>query len=226
MYTTKTFLLTDTGAIQWNSSSLASGLHIYACVNDSVTMAWRYTAAPNDIVTDVHWVFNGQSEEMIAIYMDGHFVAFPAFSGRVTLVGNAGIALSELTTTDSGSYTTQLNGHTSSNSTSNFAATSPCMFPVSNLERIAQSRKRHSKTCSPILAHMFFFLFFFFLTDDLMTLDGNLYVTQTPDAVLNPTSGQWAIQLQCGRFIFNHTPPFQVEWIVSHFSPKIVLTRA
>ena len=52
-------------------------------------------------------------------------------------------------------------------------------------------------------------------TDDLMTQDGYLHVSQRPEAILDTQTDQWTIELQCGTFTFRGDPAFQVEWIVS-----------
>ena len=49
----------------------------------------------------------------------------------------------------------------------------------------------------------------------MVTQDGELHVQQTPEAVLNPDTDQWSIQLMCGVFNFHDSPPFSVEWVVS-----------
>lgn len=48
--------------------------------------------------------------------------------------------------------------------------------------------------------------------DSLMTQDGYLHVTQSTLAVKNPHTGEWAIELQCGIFIYRADPPFNMEW--------------
>ena len=56
------------------------------------------------------------------------------------------------------------------------------------------------------------------VADDLILQDGQLQVQQTPEAVLDPDTDQWSIQLTCGVFNFHGSPLFSVEWTVSQMT--------
>jgi hypothetical protein len=51
--------------------------------------------------------------------------------------------------------------------------------------------------------------------DGLVTSGGALHADQNPEAVLNPRTHQWSVQLRCGTFLSPTTPPVPHEWIVS-----------
>ena len=51
-----------------------------------------------------------------------------------------------------------------------------------------------------------------------MTTDNELHVTQTPQAVLDPITDQWCVELLCGTFTYLGLPPFDVQWTVSDLS--------
>jgi hypothetical protein len=53
------------------------------------------------------------------------------------------------------------------------------------------------------------------LADHLMTVDGSLHAKQTPGVVLDPDTGRWSVELQCGIFLGNQPPPFTLQWTVS-----------
>ena len=48
-----------------------------------------------------------------------------------------------------------------------------------------------------------------------MTTDNELHVTQTPQAVLDPITDQWCVELLCGTFTYLGLPPFDVQWTVN-----------
>ena len=48
-----------------------------------------------------------------------------------------------------------------------------------------------------------------------MTTDNELHVTQTPQAVFDPATDQWCVELLCGTFTYLGLPPFDVQWTVS-----------
>ena len=48
-----------------------------------------------------------------------------------------------------------------------------------------------------------------------MTTVGEPHVSQNPEAVLDPTTDQWCVELHCGTFTYSGQPPFDVQWIVS-----------
>ena len=54
-----------------------------------------------------------------------------------------------------------------------------------------------------------------YFSADLMTTDNELHVTQTPQAVLDPITDQWCVELLCGTFTYLGLPPFDVQWTVS-----------
>ena len=78
----------------------------YACAGSSVTLPWEFILAlTGETVEDVKWLYEGHSDEMVAIFAQGHFLPLPAFSKRVQYVTNAGLSLSHVTVGDSGNYT-------------------------------------------------------------------------------------------------------------------------
>jgi hypothetical protein len=48
-----------------------------------------------------------------------------------------------------------------------------------------------------------------------MTNDGELHVSASDKAMVDPSTGKLAVVLTCGEFIFNEHQPFPVEWVVS-----------
>ena len=57
-----------------------------------------------------------------------------------------------------------------------------------------------------------------------MTTVGEPHVSQNPEAVLDPTTDQWCVELYCGTFTYLGQPPFDVQWTVgSIHSVKMLL---
>ena len=63
---------------------------------------------------DVQWFFNGRSSEMIAVLTHDNFLALPAFANRAAFVDNAGITISQISTSDQGNYSVEVSGRDSS----------------------------------------------------------------------------------------------------------------
>ena len=64
-------------------------------------------------IVDIQWLFQGHSDEIIAMFSHGTFVPLPAFSQRATHLPNAGIALSHVTVADTGNYSVEVTGRNS-----------------------------------------------------------------------------------------------------------------
>ena len=110
----------------WFSNSVA-GLHCYqwsnvlpdsavkyVCTGSTATFSWNVSLAAGEEIVNIRWLFQGHSEEVVAILSHGTFVALPAFSKTASYVPNAGIALGHVTVSDRGKYSVEVTGHNSS----------------------------------------------------------------------------------------------------------------
>ena len=70
-----------------------------------------YELSPGDVVTDILWVYNGQSEKLVAMVTHGQFSTLPAFENRVEQVTNGGIVVNTAAVSDTGNYTVKVQGH-------------------------------------------------------------------------------------------------------------------
>ena len=82
---------------------------MFVCSGDTVTFTWQYLLDAGDVVGDTEWLYDGHSQELVAMMSHGHFLPTPAFSQRVQAVGNAGITLSKVIVGDSGNYSIEVN---------------------------------------------------------------------------------------------------------------------
>ena len=72
-------------------------------------------AVPGDVISDVQWLYNGESDELIAMVGHGHFLPMPAFAGtRVEQLTNAGIVVNTAAVSDTGNYTVEVQGYDTS----------------------------------------------------------------------------------------------------------------
>ena len=61
-------------------------------------------------LVDMHWIFDGAfSSEMVATSAHEHFLPARLYSQRVRHVTNGGLSLSDVTVSDSGNYTVEVN---------------------------------------------------------------------------------------------------------------------
>ena len=101
-------LISVTTALQWTSSNL-DGSTIYVCDGKSVNLNFEYALDNGEEITSVEWVFNGNSEEMIAFLAHNAFAPMPTFSGRVQQGStNGGLVISHVTQASSGNYTIEV----------------------------------------------------------------------------------------------------------------------
>lgn len=100
-------------AVEWTAALPDHSIQ-NVCSGDILTLPWSYTTTPGDSILSVKWYFKGASEQLIAIYSPPHFAPMSAYSKRVQMASDAGIALSEVTTADTGIYYVTVSGHDSS----------------------------------------------------------------------------------------------------------------
>ena len=85
----------------------------YTCTGSAAILPWAVSVQPGEEIGEVRWVLAGQSDEVVAVLSQGTFSPMPAFSGRVTHVPNAGLALAHVTLADTGNYSVQVTGRNS-----------------------------------------------------------------------------------------------------------------
>ena len=105
------FYLTGAQSVRW-VSTIQDGDQLFLCVGANVTLPWQYELSQGDVISDIQWLYNGLSEELIAMLSHGHFIALPAFGGdRVEQVNNAGIVVNTAAVGDTGNYTIEVQGY-------------------------------------------------------------------------------------------------------------------
>ena len=106
--------MTGVESARW-ISTIQDGDELSLCVGANITLPWQYELSPGDVISDVQWLYNGLSEELIAMLSHGHFIVLPAFGGdRVEQVTNAGIVVNTAAVSDTGNYTVEVQGHDAS----------------------------------------------------------------------------------------------------------------
>ena len=106
-----TFPVTGAQSARW-VSSIQDGDELFLCVGASIALPWQYELSPGDVISDIQWLYNGVSDELIAMVGHGHFIVLPAFAGgRVAQVNNAGIVVNTAAVSDTGNYTVEVQGH-------------------------------------------------------------------------------------------------------------------
>ena len=102
--------LTGAQSAHW-ISSIQDGDELFLCVGASVTIPWEYELSPGDVVTEILWLYNGESEELIAMVSHDQFIVLPAYTGRVEQVTNGGIVVNTAAVGDTGNYTVEIQGY-------------------------------------------------------------------------------------------------------------------
>ena len=93
-------------------STIQDGDELFLCAGVSITLPWQYELSPGDVISDIQWLYNGLSDELIAMVGHGHFITLPAFAGgRVEQVTNGGIVVNKATVSDTGNYTVEVQGY-------------------------------------------------------------------------------------------------------------------
>ncbi|KAK7092832.1 hypothetical protein V1264_008519 [Littorina saxatilis] len=103
--------LLSTGAdcFMW-SSGLQDNAVVYACARGTLSLPWNLTLSGGDSVMDIQWFYSERSEELIATEVHGQFLIFPAFSGRVRKISNAGIEIDGVEAIAKGNYSVEVVG--------------------------------------------------------------------------------------------------------------------
>ena len=97
-----------TTALMWTSSN-PDGSTVYVCDGKSVNLNFDFILDNGEEIISVEWVFNGNSDEVIAFLTHNTFAPMPTFSGRVQQGStNGGIVISHVTQASSGNYTIEV----------------------------------------------------------------------------------------------------------------------
>ena len=72
----------------------------YVCTGSTAILPWTISLSPGEDIVDIRWLFRGNSEEVVAMSNHGTFVALPAYQQKASNVPNAGIALRQVTPSD------------------------------------------------------------------------------------------------------------------------------
>ena len=107
------FLLAGVQSVRW-VSSIQDGDQLFLCVGANITLPWEYELSPGDVISDVQWLYNGLSEELIAMLSHGHFIVTAFSEDRAEQVNNAGIVVNTVAVSDTGNYTVEIQGHDAS----------------------------------------------------------------------------------------------------------------
>ncbi|XP_025079203.1 uncharacterized protein LOC112555164 isoform X2 [Pomacea canaliculata] len=100
------FFCQGVNSFEW-ISDLQDGADIYACVDDTVTMSWRYAVQEGEVVEDVKWYFDPGNNSRTAIAAVVENLFFPlssSYSNRLYYAPEEGITLTLVTGRDSGQY--------------------------------------------------------------------------------------------------------------------------
>jgi hypothetical protein len=54
-------------------SPLPDGSVVYACAGKNVRLPWKYSQSEEDVVNQVRWYYEGQSESLVAFYSRAAF---------------------------------------------------------------------------------------------------------------------------------------------------------
>ncbi|XP_025079590.1 uncharacterized protein LOC112555419 [Pomacea canaliculata] len=100
------FFCQGVNSFEW-ISDLQDGAGVYACVDDTVTMRWRYAVQEGEVVEDVKWYFdpgNNNRTAIAAIVENRFFHLSSSNSKRLHHVPEAGLTLTSVTGRDNGQY--------------------------------------------------------------------------------------------------------------------------
>ena len=107
-----TLCVTGFHCYQWSNTLPASAVK-YVCTGSTAILPWTISLSQGEDIVDIRWLFRGHSEEVIAMSNHGTFVALPAYQQKASNVPNAGIALRQVTPSDTGNYSVEVTGRNS-----------------------------------------------------------------------------------------------------------------
>ena len=107
-----TLCVTGFQCYQWSNTLPASAVK-YVCTGSTAILPWTISLSPGEDIVDIRWLFRGHSEEVVAMSNHGTFVALPAYQQKASNVPNAGIALRQVTPSDTGNYSVEVTGRNS-----------------------------------------------------------------------------------------------------------------
>ena len=101
-------------SVDW-SEELRDGDPVYVCAGENLLLPWNVSeSSEKEGIEDIQWFFHGRSQEMIAMYADGNFLATASFSNRVQHVGQGGLLLKTVDVADTGNYSIEVSGYNDS----------------------------------------------------------------------------------------------------------------
>ncbi|KAK7491034.1 hypothetical protein BaRGS_00017730 [Batillaria attramentaria] len=83
---------------------------VYVCEGDDLDLPWNLTLTPSEELVDLQWLYQGGSQELIAMFANDEFLPSAPYAGRVQHVG-AGLVMSHFSASDAGDYTLSVSAH-------------------------------------------------------------------------------------------------------------------
>ena len=102
-----TLCVTGFHCYQWSNTLPASAVK-YVCTGSTAILPWTISLSPGEDIVDIRWLFRGHSVEVVAMSNHGTVVALPAYQQKASNVPNAGIALRQVTPSDTGNYSVEV----------------------------------------------------------------------------------------------------------------------
>ncbi|KAL8617915.1 hypothetical protein ACOMHN_026492 [Nucella lapillus] len=115
-----TFLILGTcRGLEWSEklrNEVNKPLHV--CSGQNIQLFWNFTLGQGERLKGMVWrcQVEGEEEDMLASFMDDHFVPMPSFSGRLAHLQAGGLELSCATILESGNYSVAVSVEDASNS--------------------------------------------------------------------------------------------------------------
>ncbi|KAL8588835.1 hypothetical protein ACOMHN_011551 [Nucella lapillus] len=99
-------LWTGASGLRWSEELRVDSGTIQVCSGQSIQLFWNYTLEKGERVKGIVWGCQpeGEKEDVLATFVDDHFVPTSSFSGRLAHLHDGGIELSCATILESGNY--------------------------------------------------------------------------------------------------------------------------
>ncbi|KAK7481456.1 hypothetical protein BaRGS_00027307, partial [Batillaria attramentaria] len=95
------FTFQVSSGLEWTSSSLPDGSRVEACVGETASFRWEYTASGDETVTHIeYYKITQDGKRMLATYVAGHLLKFPSIPITVGFLPNAGVEIGNFTWDD------------------------------------------------------------------------------------------------------------------------------
>jgi uncharacterized protein YpiB (UPF0302 family) len=125
-----------------------NGATLHKCTGDNVTLPWSYKLPSGNRLNTIQWFLQGRLRKMVAVFILDRFMPATAFAKRVHFLPNAGLQITNVTCSDNGNYSVEIQVADASDSTFNLRRTATLKVEgeqilISLIHRFRPPRSNH-----------------------------------------------------------------------------------